>query len=76
MTGKDYTPASDNKSKKSGKEEKKDKSKKEEKKGEKMAPTVNTGGELSQEAQELLKKVSEQGDAVRKLKADSASQVI
>ena len=67
----EYAPPSDNsKGKKSAKEEKKQKGKKE----EKMAPTVSAASS-SPEAENLLKKISEQGDAVRQLKTSSAPKV-
>ena len=75
MTGKDYSPNSDSsKSKKPTKDEKKDNQNKGNK-DSKMAPTISTAG-LSPEAENLLKKVSEQGDVVRNLKTSAAPKVI
>ena len=72
LTGKDYAPPSDNKAKKGEKEAKKG-NQKEEKKGS-MAPTASAAASTP-EAQDLLKKIGEQGEAVRNLKTGSAPKV-
>ena len=72
LTGKDYAPPSDNKAKKGEKEAKKEK--KGEEKKETMAPTASAAASTP-EAQDLLKKISAQGEAVRNLKTGSAPKV-
>ncbi len=74
MTGKDYSPPSDNKKKGGQEKDQKQSGKKKTETKSNMAPVSNAQSS-NPAAESLLKEISEQGEKVRNLKSSSAPKV-